>query len=41
MHIDRISEVTGCPIQKINSFLTLLEMKGVLRQLPGKFFIRA
>ena len=40
-HIDNILRGTGYNIQKINSLVTMLELKGILKQLPGKFFIRA
>ncbi|WP_425449201.1 DNA-processing protein DprA [Dethiothermospora halolimnae] len=37
-HCDIISYRTGINIQKVNSILTILEMKGLVKQLPGKFF---
>lgn len=40
-HIDTIMKKTGYNIQKVNSIITMLELKGILKQLPGKFFIRA
>ena len=40
-HIENLLKKTGYNIQKVNTILTMLEMKGVLKQLPGKFFIRA
>ncbi len=41
VHIDILLRRTGHNIQKINSVLTMLELKGILKQLPGKFFLRA
>ena len=41
VHIDDMSRRTEYNTQKINSLLTMLELKGILKQLPGKFFIRA
>ncbi len=38
LHIDFISEKTGLSIQAVNSVLVMLEMKGVVEQMPGKIF---
>ncbi|RKD34423.1 DNA-processing protein DprA [Thermohalobacter berrensis] len=38
MHCDKISYHTGIEISKVNSILTILEMKGIAKQLPGKIF---
>lgn len=38
-HIDQLSEVTGMPVQIINGLLTLLELKGLVRRLPGQYYI--
>lgn len=38
-HCDEISYKTGFNIKKVNSILTILELKGIVKQLPGKFFI--
>lgn len=40
IHIDEISQKTGYTIQKINAILTMLEMKELILQLPGKYFVR-
>lgn len=40
LHIDIILRETGYNIQEISSLLTILETKGILKQLPGKFFVR-
>lgn len=41
VHMDEIIFKTGFDTKKLNSMLTILEMRGILKQLPGKFFIRA
>jgi DNA processing protein len=41
VHIDEICEATGLPMQELLSLLFQLEVRGVVRQLPGKFFVRA
>jgi len=38
-HIDRICERTGLSCGTVLSILTMLELKGLVRQLPGKYFI--
>jgi len=38
MHIDNIARKTGFGIQLVNSILVMLELKGVVEQLPGKIF---
>jgi len=38
-HIDRICEMTGLSCGTVLSILTMLELKGLVRQLPGKYFI--
>jgi len=40
VHIDVISRATGYTVQKINTTLMMLELKGVVKQLPGHFFVR-
>ena len=37
-HIDVISQTTQMPVGKVSSVLLMLELKGVVQQLPGKFF---
>lgn len=39
-HIDDIVRQGGLAVQKISSMLLGLELKGLVEQLPGKFFIR-
>ncbi|MGB9742975.1 MAG: DNA-processing protein DprA [bacterium] len=41
VHIDEICEATGLPMQELLSLLFQLEVRGVIKQLPGKFFVRA
>jgi len=35
---DEFVTKTGFPIQKLNSLLTMLELRGIIKQLPGKIF---
>jgi DNA processing protein len=39
-HIDELVNATGIEIDKLNSILMMLEIKGIIRQLPGKIFIK-
>ncbi|MEJ5300113.1 MAG: DNA-processing protein DprA [Thermodesulforhabdaceae bacterium] len=38
-HIDHICEKTGLSCATVLSILTMLELRGLVRQLPGKYFI--
>ena len=40
IHIDEITRVTQLPIGKISSLLVMLELKGIVQQLPGKQFVK-
>lgn len=40
-HIDELIERSGYPAAVVSALLTLLEMKGRARQLPGKWFVAA
>lgn len=40
VHIDEIIEQLRLPVAKAQATLTLLEMKGIIQQLPGKYFVR-
>ena len=40
IHIDQIARVTQLPIGKVSSLLVMLELKGVVQQLPGKQFVK-
>ena len=37
-HIDEISKLTNIPINEITYKLTMLELQGVIKELPGKKF---
>ncbi|MGQ9708639.1 MAG: DNA-processing protein DprA, partial [bacterium] len=41
LHIDEICEVLGMPMAELLNVLFQLEIKGMVKQLPGKFFVRA
>ena len=38
LHIDRIVEKSGLETKTVNAILIMLELKGILNQLPGKVF---
>ena len=40
IHIDDVSKVAGLPSYKVSVSLVTLELKGLIRQLPGKMFAR-
>ena len=40
-HIDQIVRTTQLPIAKVSGMLVMLELKGVIKQLPGKQFTQA
>ena len=40
IHIDEITRVTQLPIGKVSSLLVMLELKGIVQQLPGKQFVK-
>lgn len=40
MHVDEIAEALGIDPPTASAVLLSLEMKGAIRQLPGKFFVR-
>jgi len=40
-HIDKIVRLTGFPPGKVSSTLLQLELKGIVKQLPGKNFVRS
>lgn len=39
-HIDTIVRITQMPINQVSSVLLMLELKGVIQQLPGKLFAK-
>ena len=38
-HIDEIAQEANMPVQRIAAILLELELKGLVSQLPGKYFI--
>ena len=40
LHIDSLCRSTGCSIKELNSILTMLELRGLVTQLPGKQFVK-
>ena len=40
VHIDEITRATQLPIGKVSSLLVMLELKGIVQQLPGKQFVK-
>lgn len=40
IHLESIMKYTGFTIGKINTIITMLELKGLITQLPGKQFVR-
>lgn len=40
-HIDTIVRTTDLPISQVSSVLLMLELKGIIQQLPGKMFSKA
>ncbi len=38
--LEELIKITGIEISKLNAILTVLEMKGIIKQLPGKKFVR-
>ena len=38
--LDTLCRRCNCPVSEVLTVLTLLEMKGMIRQLPGKLFVR-
>jgi len=41
VHIDEICEALGIPMAELLNLLFQLEVKGIIKQIPGKFFVRA
>ena len=39
-HIDDLIEKTGLPAAEVSGLLLSLELKGLLRQLPGHSYVR-
>ena len=40
VHIDEVTGLTQLPIGKVSSLLVMLELKGIVQQLPGKQFVK-
>ncbi|MBU1937284.1 DNA-protecting protein DprA, partial [bacterium] len=40
VHVDMISEALHVSIAEVLGTLLLMELKGIVRQLPGKYFVR-
>ncbi len=40
LHCDHIIQISGIPAGKANASLMALRLKGVIKQLPGNFFVR-
>jgi DNA processing protein len=40
MHIDQIAQQTGMSVGVVNGCVTVLQLKGIVKQLPGSFFQR-
>lgn len=38
LHVDKIATDTGISIQNVNAILVMLELQGIIEQLPGKIF---
>jgi DNA processing protein len=38
-HVDEICRACGRPVSNVMTILTALELKGIVKQLPGKYFI--
>ena len=39
-HIDELQEALGMPVAKLSGILLALELKGIVKQLPGRHFVR-
>ena len=39
VHIDQLAEMTGLSVSVVGGILTLLEFRGLAKQLPGHYFI--
>ena len=37
--IEQLIEITGIKVGKLNANLTMLEIKGIVKQLPGNYYI--
>jgi DNA processing protein len=39
-HIDALAERSGLPVQELSGLLLALEMRDLVRQLPGRCYVR-
>ena len=39
-HIDKLQEVLGIPVARLSGILLSLELKGIVKQLPGRHFVK-
>lgn len=39
-HLEELASITNMDIAKLNAVLTMMEIKGIVKQLPGKIFIK-
>ena len=39
-HIEELASITNMDIAKLNAILTMMEIKGLVKQLPGKIFVK-
>jgi DNA processing protein len=39
VHVDEIRNRTGLPIEKVSSALTMMELKGMVRQVGGMNYV--
>ncbi len=40
VHIDQLAESTGLTVSVVGGLLTMLEVKGLAKRLPGHYFIK-
>jgi len=41
LHIDKITEISNLPASSVAGVLTTLTLKGLIEELPGKFYVRS
>lgn len=41
LHLENLALKTGFPISRVNTIITMLELKGIIKQLPGKQFVKS
>ncbi len=40
VHVDSLRDLSGLSAGELNSLLTIMELKGIIKQLPGKYFVK-